>query len=42
MTDLNKICAEVIDGVSEGLGCAVIDLDSGLLVGIAHVTSDLP
>ena len=42
MTDLNKICAEVIDGVSEGLGCAVIDLDSGLLIGISHVTSGLP
>jgi DNA polymerase III delta prime subunit len=37
-----KICAEVIEGVSEGLGCAVIDLESGLLVGISHVTSALP
>jgi len=42
MTDLNKICTEVVDDVPEGLGCAVIDLESGLLIGVSHVAPDLP
>jgi hypothetical protein len=42
MTDLNKICAEVVESVPDGLGCAVIDLESGLLIGVSHVATDLP
>ena len=42
MADLNQICAEVVSSVPDGIGCAVIDLDSGLLIGVAHNAPDLP
>lgn len=42
MTDLNKICAEVVDSQPDGLGCGVIDLESGLLIGVSHIATDLP
>jgi hypothetical protein len=34
--NINEICADIIADVNFVLGCAVIDLNSGLLVGIAH------
>lgn len=33
---LNTICAEALDSTEGGLGCAVVDLKSGLLLGVAH------
>jgi hypothetical protein len=42
MTDLNKICAEVVESQPDGLGCGVIDLESGLLIGVSHVATELP
>jgi hypothetical protein len=34
--NINEICTDIITEVKFALGCAVIDLNSGLLVGIAH------
>jgi hypothetical protein len=42
MADLNQICAEVVSTLPDGIGCAVIDLESGLLIGVAHLSPDLP
>ena len=36
MADLNQICQNVLKNVSESLGVAVVDLDSGLLLSVAH------
>lgn len=33
---INEICTDIIEDMNFALGCAVIDLNSGLLVGIAH------
>lgn len=34
--DINEICANIIRDVNYALGCAVVDLNSGLLLGVAH------
>lgn len=34
--DINQICNEIIRGVDAALGCAVVDLNSGLLLGVSH------
>lgn len=34
--NINDICAEVIRNVDSALGCAVVDLNSGLLLGVSH------
>jgi len=34
--DIEKICAEIVDNVHYALGCAVVDLSSGLLLGASH------
>lgn len=36
MASINDICNEVTEKVDDGLGCAVVDLESGLLLGVAH------
>ncbi len=36
MSTLNEICKSVVDSVDDGLGLAVVDLESGLLLGAAH------
>ena len=36
MADLNQLCQSLISGVNDALGAAVVDLDSGLLLGVAH------
>jgi hypothetical protein len=33
---LNTICTEALDSTEGGLGCAVVDLKSGLLLGVSH------
>ena len=34
--DLTEMCKDLVDEVDEALGAAVVDLDSGLLLGAAH------
>ena len=34
--DINDICAEIVRNVDAALGCAVVDLNSGLLLGVSH------
>lgn len=36
MADLNEICSDIIEDVSNSLGAAVVDLETGLLLGVAH------
>ena len=36
MASINDICNEIVNKVDDGLGCAVVDLESGLLLGVAH------
>lgn len=34
--DINEICAEIVGSVHSALGCGVVDLSSGLLLGVSH------
>lgn len=34
--NINDICTDIIQGVDSALGCAVVDLNSGLLLGVSH------
>jgi len=34
--DINDICSEIVRSVDAALGCAVVDLNSGLLLGVSH------
>ncbi len=36
MADINEICQEMVNDVNDALGAAVVDLESGLLLGVAH------
>ncbi|MDY6991440.1 MAG: hypothetical protein SVR94_02375 [Pseudomonadota bacterium] len=36
MMNINDICGEVVRNVDAALGCAVVDLNSGLLLGVSH------
>ncbi len=36
MSTLNEISKAVVDSVDDGLGFAIVDLESGLLLGAAH------
>lgn len=36
---IKDVCAEALDSTEGGLGCAVVDLKSGLLLGVAHKIS---
>jgi hypothetical protein len=36
MASINDICTQIVEKVDDGLGCAVVDLESGLLLGVAH------
>jgi hypothetical protein len=36
MASINDICADVVRNVDSALGCAVVDLSSGLLLGVSH------
>jgi len=37
MADVNEICSKIVSDVNDALGCAVVDLDTGLLLGVHHV-----
>lgn len=34
--EINVICREVVNSVEAALGCAVVDLRSGAVLGISH------
>lgn len=36
MADLNDVCKDLVNNVTDALGAAVVDLESGLLLGVAH------
>ncbi|MDH5667583.1 MAG: hypothetical protein OEY86_06195 [Nitrospira sp.] len=36
MASLNDVCKEIIGSVDGALGCGVVDLNTGLLLGVAH------
>lgn len=36
MSDLNTICQNIVNEVTDALGAAVVDLNSGLLLSVAH------
>ncbi len=36
MADLNAICRQILDDVDSAVAAAVVDLDSGLLLAVAH------
>lgn len=36
MASINDICVDVVRNVDAALGCAVVDLSSGLLLGVSH------
>lgn len=36
MSNINEICASIVKDVPSALGCAVVDLNSGLLLGVSH------
>lgn len=38
---LNQTCQNIVDKVDDGLGCALVDLESGLLLGIHSKVSYL-
>ena len=36
MSSLNEVCEQLVKGVNDALGAAVVDLSSGLLLAVAH------
>lgn len=36
MASINDVCNEIVEGVDGALGCGVVDLSTGLLLGVAH------
>ena len=36
MSKLNQVCESIIDDVQDALACGVVDLDTGMLMGIHH------
>jgi hypothetical protein len=36
MANVNEICSKIVTDVPDSLGCAVVDLETGLLLGVAH------
>jgi hypothetical protein len=34
--NINDICKDVVSNVDSALGCAVVDLNTGLLLGVSH------
>ena len=37
MSKIDDKCREMVDNVEDALGCAVVDLNTGLLLGVHHV-----
>ena len=36
MASINEVCKSIVDGVDDALGAAVVDLNTGLLIGVHH------
>jgi len=36
MSSINSVCKEIVGSVDGALGCGVVDLNTGLLLGVAH------
>jgi hypothetical protein len=36
MASINDVCNEIVEAVDGALGCGVVDLSTGLLLGVAH------
>ncbi len=36
MASINDICREIVDDIDDGIGAAVVDLNTGLLLGVYH------
>jgi len=36
MASINDVCNEIVESVDGALGCGVVDLSTGLLLGVAH------
>ena len=36
MSKIEDVCQEIIKQVDDSLGCAVVDIENGLLLGVAH------
>lgn len=36
MASINEVCQEIVASVDGALGCGVVDLSTGLLLGVAH------
>ncbi|MDH4186029.1 MAG: hypothetical protein OEV08_03440 [Nitrospira sp.] len=36
MAGMNDVCKEIVGSVDGALGCGVVDLNTGLLLGVAH------
>lgn len=39
MANLNAVCEEILDDLGDGLACGVVDLNTGMLMGVHHVVS---
>lgn len=39
MSSLNNVCAEVVNDIPDALACGVVDLNTGMLMGIHHTIS---
>lgn len=39
MSSVNQVCAGVVDDLSDALACGVIDLNTGMLMGVHHTVS---
>jgi hypothetical protein len=36
MSDLNELCSTLVNDVNDAIGASVVDLETGLLLGVAH------
>lgn len=41
MSKINEACQSIVERVDDGLGCALVDVDSGLLLGVHNKVSYL-
>lgn len=39
MSNVNKVCQTIVDDVQDALACGVVDLNTGMLMGVHHTVS---
>ncbi|MFV8750514.1 response regulator [Nannocystaceae bacterium ST9] len=39
MSNVNKVCESIVDDVQDALACGVVDLNTGMLMGVHHTVS---